>query len=283
MPALNTELSHLSSPRTISTTFLRRCFSFPVFLGALLAGGACVAAHFRFVDPDSWWHIRVGETILQTHRWPTADPYSFSAPGTHWIAYEWLGEVIIAFAARFGLSGLATLQFVWATSLTVLVFYYAYLQCENVKAAFLASVFALVMLGAFFTLRPQVQGYIFMLIMLVALERYKRGKSHSLWWLPALFLIWVNTHGTFFLGLGIYGIYWLAGLPKFSKGGLYAEQWAPEQRKHMLVVMLLIVAALPLTPYGSRLAAYPLEMMFFQPLNVASIVEWQPLGFALPF
>src|SRR5208282_5261383 len=111
MPAMNSAVSNLPGQRAVTTDLLRRWMSFPVFLGAILAGGACVAAHFRFVDPDTWWHIRVGETILQTHRWPTADPYSFSAPGTHWIAYEWLGEVIIAFAARFGLSGLATLQF----------------------------------------------------------------------------------------------------------------------------------------------------------------------------
>jgi hypothetical protein len=180
MPALNSAVSNLPGQRTLNSDVLRRVFSFPVFLAAILAGGACVAAHFRFVDPDSWWHIKIGETILQTHLWPTKDIYSFTAPGAPWIAYEWLGEVMIAFAARFGFSGLASLQFLWASTLTLLVLYYSYLRSKNVKAAFLASVFALIMLGAFFTLRPQVMGYIFMGTLLVALERYKQGLSKSL-------------------------------------------------------------------------------------------------------
>ena len=111
------------------------------------------------------------------------------------------------------------------------------------------------MLGAFFTLRPQVLGYIFMLIMLVGLERYRQGISHSLWWLPALFLIWVNTHGTFFLGLGVFGIYWLTGLANFSYGGIYGEKWSPEQRLHMLQVALLSVVLLPLDVYKRQEAA----------------------------
>jgi len=36
--------------------------------------------------------------------------------------------------------------------------------------------------------------------------------------------------------------------------------------------------ALSLTPYGTRLAAYPLEMALFQSVNIASIREWQPLS-----
>ena len=283
MPALNSAITNLPGQRTLHSDVLRRVFTFPIFLATILAGGACVAAHFRFVDPDSWWHIRVGELILRTHHWPTSDIYSFTAPGARWIAYEWLGEVTIAFAARFGFTGLALLQFIWASTLTTLILYFSYIRSKNVKAAFLATVFALVMLGAFFTLRPQVMGYIFMAILLVALERYKQKMSKSLWWLPALFLVWVNTHGTFFLGLGIFGVYWLAGLFEFQVGGIYSEKWTPQQRLHLLEVILLCVAVLPLTPYGTRLATYPFEMAFMQPLNVSSIVEWQPLSFALPF
>ncbi|MGH9431323.1 MAG: hypothetical protein ACRD3T_07245, partial [Terriglobia bacterium] len=49
------------------------------------------------------------------------------------------------------------------------------------------------------------------------------------------------------------------------------------------LAFLACLAALVLTPYGTRLAAYPLEMPFFQPLNIANIQEWQPLSFKLAF
>ena len=35
---------------------------------------------------------------------------------------------------------------------------------------------------------------------------------------------------------------------------------------------------LPLTPYGTRVAAYPLTMALGQPVNVNNIQEWQPVG-----
>src|SRR5712691_7620359 len=81
---------------------LRKVFSFPALLGALLVAGGFASARSSLADPDTWWHLKVGEQILRTHAWPTADPYSFTVSGTPWIAYEWLGEVIMASAARLG-------------------------------------------------------------------------------------------------------------------------------------------------------------------------------------
>jgi hypothetical protein len=45
----------------------------------------------------------------------------------------------------------------------------------------------------------------------------------------------------------------------------------------MEVVGLLSMAVLPLTPYGTRLAAVPLNVATSLPLNFADILEWQPL------
>jgi len=66
----------------------RKVASFPVLMGILLAGVSLVGSRLVMLDPDTWWHIAVGQRILDTHLWPTADPYSFTAPGQHWIAYE---------------------------------------------------------------------------------------------------------------------------------------------------------------------------------------------------
>src|ERR1700730_15710018 len=55
-----------------------RVFSFPAMLATFLVGAVYVAGRSFAVDPDLWWHIRTGELILDTHRWPTTDPYSFT-------------------------------------------------------------------------------------------------------------------------------------------------------------------------------------------------------------
>src|SRR5713101_5106025 len=227
---------------------LRRIFSFPVYLGALLVAGGFVGARSNLADPDTWWHLKVGEQILRTHAWPTADSYSFAVFGTPWMAYEWLGEVIMASAARLG----------------------------GLRAPTVLPV-----ASPFFTLRPQLLGYIFLLVALICLEHFRRGRLWTLWVLPPLFLVWVNTHGTFVFGLMVLGLAWACGQVGFSKGGLVAERWAPAQSRRLVVIILLCVLVLPLTPYGTRLAAYPLEMSLSQPINIANIQEWQPLGFNL--
>jgi hypothetical protein len=259
-------------------TLLKKYFSFPAFLGAIL-----VAANFGIdralrLDPDTWWHLKYGEMILKTGHWPTVDAWSFTVHGMPRVAYEWGGEVLTALAYRMGgLRGMDLLLILLTSGLTLLVYYFAWLRCRNAYAAFF-STFALLPLAAlFFTLRPQLMGYIFLVLTLIMLERFRQDEQKTLWALPLIFLLWVNTHGSFALGFMVLGLYWLSGLVDFSSGGLYAIRWRPEQRLHMEVAGLLSVAVLPLTPYGTKLAAVPLNVATSLPLNFADIVEWQPL------
>jgi hypothetical protein len=261
---------------------VREAMSFPVLMGVLLVSVSLMSLRLRLPDPDTWWHVAVGEHILTTHTWPTSDFYSFTAPGVHWMAYEWLGEVVMALAARAGgLWGLAALLLGLLAVLTVLLYYYVCLRCESAKAAFLATALLLPVAAVSFTLRPQLLGYAFLLLTLICLERFRRGHSKSLWFLPFLFLIWVNTHGTFALGLAAMALYWASGLVDFRQGGLTSKRWTKDQRVQLSVTFLLCSLALLVTPYGSRLAAYPLEMATSQPVNIANIQEWQPLSFSL--
>jgi hypothetical protein len=257
----------------------KRCFSFPAFLGTIL-----VAANFAIerglrMDPDTWWHLKYGNTILQTGRWPTVDVWSFTAHGMPGVAYEWGGEVLTALAYRLGeLRGLDVLLILLTSVIVLMMYYFAWLRCRNSKAAFFATFLLLPIAALCFTLRPQLLGYIFLLGTLILLERFRQGEQKQLWLLPAIFLLWVNIHGTFFIGFMVLGLYWLGGLTEFSSGGVCAVQWKPAQRLHLELVGLLSAAVLPLTPYGTRLAAVPLEYMTSLPLNLSDITEWQPLN-----
>jgi len=260
---------------------LRKMFSFPVLMIVLLLFVASIWSGAGVVDPDTWWHAKVGEQILGTHSWPSSDPYSFTATGAPWMAYEWLGEVIIGMAALWGgLRGELVLLSILSCSVVLLLYCFTYICCRNSKVAFAACAVVLAAIAPFMTLRPQLLGYDFLLITLICLELFRQGKARTIWFLPAIFLLWVNTHGTFVLGLGVVAIYWVCGLVKLRTGGLFAERWADQRRRQLLLAGLLCALVLPLTPYGSRLAAYPLELSLGQPVNVASIQEWQPLAFS---
>lgn len=264
-------------------SFLKKCFSFPVLLGALLVGinAAIMLPIFR-LEPDTWWHIKLGQQILATGHWLHADIYSFTAYGNNPLTYEWIGEVVLALAYKLaGLRGLQIILFGLTSSILVLVYYYACLRSRNSKAAFAATVATMPLAVYCFTLRPQLLGYIFLLITLISIERYRQGLQRSLWFLVPLFLIWVNTHGSFILGFCVLGLYWLCGLKRLSVGGLSTEPWQARQRIHIEIVFLLGTLMLPLTPFGGQAFIFPIEKALFFPAQSAHIQEWLPLNFSL--
>jgi hypothetical protein len=263
--------------------FLRWIFSFPAMLGTLLIGAVFYLCRAFIVDPDLWWHIRVGQNILATRHWPTTDPFSFSAAGAPWLAYEWLGEVLIGAVERFaGLRGLDALLIVMASAVMLALYYYATLRSGNSKAGFVASAVLCSLAFVSFNLRPQMLGYLFLMLTLIVLELFSQGRRRALWFLPALFLIWVNTHGSWVIGLGVIFVFWASGLLAFRFGSVEAKRWSRTDRVRLEFVFLLCLAAIPLTPYGTRLAAFPFMMAFSLPVNLSSIMEWLPMPFNTP-
>jgi len=258
----------------------KRIISFPVTLAVLLAGGIFVPLRTFWVDPDVWWHIKVGATILTTHHWPTTDPYSYTAYGTHWIAYQWLGDVVLAmFANLWGLRGLMALDMILAAAILFALYALVTERCGNPKAAFIVCALFLPLVYSSLSLRPQMISYLFLVLSLIILERFRQGHIGALWLLPPLFLVWINTHGIFTFGLLALGVYWASGLVEIHWGDLESRQWTPRERIRLESVGLLSLIALTITPYGTELLLYPLDMAFSQPFNMANIVEWQPMMF----
>jgi hypothetical protein len=270
----------------------RQIFSFPVFLGALLVAAvflnlslrlenaaALPSGHWHptFVEGDTFWHMAAGRRILETHQWPTTNDYSFTAPHAEWLAYEWLGEVLMAVTWRLGgPRALMALLTVLASTMVLMIYYLATLASGNPKSAFVSTALLLPLLGTCFSVRPQLLGYIFLLITLICLERYRRGGQTNLWVLPLVFALWVNAHGTFILGLAAMAIYGLAGLKDFRLGPLEGKAWVPRQRRRLALVFLLSLAGLMVNPYGPHLLRYELAITA-QSVNLAHFQEWQAL------
>lgn len=261
---------------------LKWAFSFPAMLGTFVVGAAFYCGRAFVVDPDLWWHAKTGQTILATHHWPTTDPFSFTVHGAPWMAYEWGGEVLIGWASRIG--GVRALDFLLiglSAAIMVALYVLGTIRSGKSKAGFLAALALLPLANPSFTLRPQMAGYLFLVLTLIALELFRQGKRWAVWFLPAMMLAWVNTHGSFIIGLGTILLYWICGLAEFRRGGVAAKRWSAKERRSLGMVFLLCLAVLPITPYGTRLAVYPFSMAFSQPLNVATILEWQSMPFNL--
>jgi hypothetical protein len=278
----------LSAPRAGATTtgqlaeLMQHAVSFPAMLGMLLVGAVFGVVRTFNVDPDLWWHIKTGELILSTHRWATTDPYSYTAVGMPWMSCEWLGDVVFAAVYRIGgLRGLEALLVVLASAVILALYAFATLRCGNSKAGFVAAAVLLTLANASFNLRPQMMGYLFLILTLIALERFRQGKQRAVWMLPVLFMIWINSHGSWIIGLGVVALYIVCGLVSFQLGSLEAQRWSTSERLRLETVFMLSLASIAVTPYGVRLAAYPFTVASSLPISVANILEWQVMPFNL--
>jgi hypothetical protein len=273
----------LTSRPNALTTLLQRVFSFPAMLGALLAGGVATIARTFFLDPDVWWHIKQGASILATHHVPTKDIYSLTLAGRPWTAYEWLGDVLLAGTYQIGgMRGLEALLIILGSAILIALYALAAIRCGNSKAAFVATAALFVLATVSFNLRPQMLGYLFLVLTLIVLERFRQGKRRGLWALPILMLAWVNAHGSWIIGLGVIGVYLVSGLMEFHIGDIEARRWSPSDRLRLASVFVLCACATLITPYGTTLAKYPFDVAFSLPLGVANVVEWRPMPFGTP-
>jgi len=264
---------------TLAEVFRLAC-SMPALLGAALVSAMFLLERSFFVDPDMWWHLKTGELILSTHRWTSTDSFSFTATGGPRLSYEWLGDVLLAMSYRLGgLRALDALLIVLAASVVVALYGFATVRSTNCKAAFAVSILLIPLAAVSFNLRPQMLGYLFLILTLIALERFRQGKQRAVWMLPFLFLIWINTHGSWIIGLLTVAVYLASGLVNFRIGNLEAHRWTNSERLRLEIVFLLSLVAIPITPYGTEIAAYPFTVATSVPLGVASVQEWRPMPF----
>jgi hypothetical protein len=261
-------------------SIMQRVFTFPAMLGMLLVTAIFFAVRGFDVDPDLWWHIKSGQDILSTHRWPVIDSYSFTVAGQPRIAFEWLGDVLFAAVLQVGgLRGLEALLIVLSAAIIIALYSLSTLRSKNSKAGFLATAGLIVLATANLNLRPQMLGYLFLVLTLITLERFRQGKRGALWFLPLLFLAWINIHGSWVLGLGAMVAYWACGLKEYCIGGIEMRRWERPDRSRLSVVFLLCLAVLPITPYGTQLAAVPFQVASAFPVSKVYVSEWQPLPF----
>ena len=151
--------------------------------------------------------------------------------------------MLLAWAYRLaGVVGLEVLLFLSGSCIILALYVLTTLRCGNSKAAFVASLCS-VLAAMSFTLRPQMIGYLFLIITLIVLERFRRGKKGAVWCLPVVMLLWVNSHGSSIIRLGVIFVYWMSGLVKFPVGYLETRSWTLDERQRIRVAFLLCLCS----------------------------------------
>jgi hypothetical protein len=259
---------------------LRRIFSFPVMLASLLTMLAVLTVRPRFDDPDMWWHLKMGEVIWNTHTIPTTDLFSYTTNHHASIPHEWLSQALIYGAYRWGgYSGLMLWLCFFTATLLIAGYALCSLYSANSKVALMGALTIWLFGTIGFAIRPHMIGYLLLIVELLLLHLGQTRDRRWFFALPPLFAIWVNSHGSFFLGLVLAGVFLFSSWFDFQSGLLVATRWDRRSRRTLALALVLSVAALFLNPVGAKLILYPLNTMLDPAMGFNAVVEWQPLQF----
>ncbi len=186
-------------------TILSR-FSIKHLWALIILTGVFIFVNTHPIRPhDFWWHIAVGKAILENGQIPLVDIYSYTAYATPYPSYQvfWLMEILLYSIFRAG--GAALIVFIQSLVLTsayLLVLLTCLHQSNDWRVAAFSTAFAVALGINDWNVRPQVISFLLGAVFLYLIQRLRSGLNPA--WaiiLPLLMVIWVNSHGTFLLGI----------------------------------------------------------------------------------
>jgi len=254
---------------------------FTVVLTLIVLTLVFILARGKVADPDIWWHLHNAEHLVRNHSLPRHDMYSFTVAGHPWMNHEWLGELPFYFAWKaLGISGIDALTVTLLSLIYLGVLYLAWKASRNFKAATIATICAVFLGKGSFGPRTILFGYLLLVCLLIVLQRFRETRRPApLWLIPLMFGVWINTHGSWSLGMIVFSVIVAGGLFNLRWGWIESDLWTSQQKKQLLTVWGASIPFLFLNPYGWRLVFYPLDLAFRQKTNVEHIVEWASLNF----
>ncbi|TSC54051.1 MAG: hypothetical protein LiPW16_176 [Microgenomates group bacterium LiPW_16] len=214
-------------------------------------------------DADFGWHLAIGERIVKSGSVPDFDNFHFHHPVFPYIYYSWGSQVLIFLAySHFGLWGV-TLFLAFFASLGVF-FIYKTSRLVNPKTYF-APLLLIVITGLLFVsvnIRPQVFSLFFFSLLF-----YLLAKNRDLFWVPVIFLAWVNLHPGYPAGVLLFLIFLIWRI-------LQKEI----QPRKAITLTLAVFASLLVNPYGLKMLIPPLRIVTNPVLTSLGInLEWMPL------
>jgi len=248
-------------------------------LAVLACLSAFVATH-PIRPHDFWWHLKLGQEIVQTHRIPQVDTFSYTMPGAPYPSNNvyWLADV--ALYGVYALGGPA-LSVCAHTLLITGTFFLLFLLCRrlsgNSQIAAGAVLVAAVLGVDNYNVRPQAVVFPLFVSVLFLIHLFRNQARPARGWLlafPAIMLLWTNCHGSSPLGLVLVGVWLVETIWERWRIGPRSQReiWVPA------AALGLTAAAILANPMGVGLLGY-LRAMNANPV-VRHLPEWAPASLA---
>lgn len=235
---------------------------------------------FSVVDNDIWWHLKVGDWIIEHSAFPHTGILARTAADRPWMAYSWIYEVLLSlFHSKFHLMGIAVYGLLLALAVTYTIFWMTrrlagrfWGPCLLATLCCAAFLFKIYPRPAFFSMM------FFAITVTLLLEARRTGRQQLLYWLPPVFLVWANAHIQFIYGLFVVGIFVTVNLVQAwaSNRGLVTDSPLRHSRT-LLVLPGACALATCVGPYSYHLYSVVFDYATSK-FPYAYIVEFQAFG-----
>jgi hypothetical protein len=228
-------------------------------------------------DPDVFWHLITGQWMVDNHQVVSQDLFTFTVAGKQWIDPEYTTEIIAYLVFKVGGLMAVSLGFGAVTFIGFLLIWRR-VRLERTNLFIAALVIGLAALGGaeVWGPRPQMITFTFTCLELFWLDRYLRGTSRAIYWLPLVMIAWANLHGGFLFGL----------VPVGVAAFVEAVHWIrrvdgdthKRRTRNLALIFVGCVAAAVINPHGIHLYAYVIQPQF-SAVQQHFIAEWQSPNF----
>jgi hypothetical protein len=228
-------------------------------------------------DPDIFWHLVTGQWMVDHHQVVSQDIFTFTVQGKQWIDPEYTTEIIAYLLFKAGGLTLVSLGFGAVTLVGfVLIWRRVHLETFNPVIAAIGVGLAGLAGAEVWGPRPQMITFAFTGLELLWLDRYLRGRSRAIYWLPLVMVAWANLHGGFLFGLVPLGV------AAFVEAVHWIRRVDGDEHKrrtrNLALIFLGCVAAAALNPHGINLYGYVIQPQF-SGVQQSFIAEWQSPNF----
>src|SRR5436190_1964799 len=245
----------------------------------LLLGGVMTVILALFIgveqDPDFWWHLKIGQWMVQHGQLPSMDIFTFTATGHSWTDHEYLTEILMWLT--YSTLGLTVLCIAFGL-LTWAGFWLIFLQVRRQPLVAVTVGIAIAAIAGTPIWGPRAQMITFALscLELYWLRQYLTGRSLAINYFPLVMIAWANLHGGWVIGFVWIGVALAAELLSWAW-----NQDNPAHRMHarrLAVIGLMSAVAVAATPHFLSLYPYPFQTQGSE-AQQRLIVEWASPNF----
>lgn len=219
---------------------------------------------YSFVDIDIWHQMALIRESVRVGQLLGADPFAYTPTIKPWIDHEW-GAGAIAYFSTLWLGGRSVLilKFLLAAGTFAACWRCATKLGADFRIVSLCAPLAMFLayLGFFATIRAQVYSFLFTAVMVLLWQEDRRSRAFLVVWL-LVFVLWVNLHGGFVVGIGLTALYCV-------ERALRGEQY-----RAWLIALLAMILEIFVTPYGASYFGY-LRRALWMARPYAP--EWRPV------